>query len=81
VFDNIKEAFTTALRLGYWDPESLMILETDASDCALAAILSTQSNSEIHPIAFHSRAFSVAEINYDVHNKELLAIVESFKKW
>ena len=58
-----------------------MILETDASDCALAAILSTQSNSEIHPIAFYSRAFSTAEINYDMHNKELLAIVKSFKKW
>ena len=58
-----------------------MILETDASDHALAAILSTQSNGEIRPIAFHSRAFSAAEINYDVHDKELLAIVESFKKW
>jgi len=58
-----------------------MILETDASDHALAAILSTQSNGEIHPIAFHSRAFSAAKINYDVHDKELLAIVESFKKW
>jgi len=58
-----------------------MILETDASDCALVAILSTWSNGEIRPIAFHSRAFSTAEINYDVHDKELLAIIESFKKW
>jgi len=80
-FDNIKEAFTTAPILGHWDPESPMILETDASDHTLAAILSTQSNGEICPIAFHSRAFSAAEINYDVHDKELLAIVEFFKKW
>jgi len=58
-----------------------MILETDASNRALAAILSTQSNSEICPIAFYLRAFSAAEINYNVHDKELLAIVESFKKW
>jgi len=79
-FDNIKEAFTTAPILGHWDPESPMILETDASDRALAAILSTWSNGEIHPIAFHSRAFSTVEINYDVHDKELLAIIESFKK-
>jgi len=28
-----------------------------------------------------SRAFSTVELNYDVHDKELLAIVESFKKW
>jgi len=58
-----------------------MILETNTFDHALAAILSIQSNGEIRPIAFHSRAFSAAEINYDVHDKELLAIVESFKKW
>jgi len=58
-----------------------MILETDTSDYALAAILSTWSNGEVCPIAFHSRAFSAIEINYDVHNKELLAIVEVFKKW
>jgi len=58
-----------------------MILETDASDHALVTILFTQSNGEICPIAFHSRAFSAADINYNVYNKELLAIVESFKKW
>ena len=81
VFDNLKEAFTTAPILGHWDPKSPMILEIDASDHALVATLSTQSNGEVHPITFHSRAFSAAEINYDVHNKKLLAIVEVFKKW
>ena len=79
-FDNIKKAFTTVPILGHWDPESLIILKTNASDRALVAILSTWSNGEICPIAFHLRAFSTAEINYDVHDKELLAIVESFKK-
>jgi len=58
-----------------------MILETDASDCALAAIFSTQSNGKVCSIAFHLRAFSTAEINYDIHNKELLAIIKAFKKW
>jgi len=57
-----------------------MILETDISDCALAAILSIWITKEVHPIAFHLRTFSSAEINYDVHNKELLAIVKAFKK-
>jgi len=40
-FDDLKRVFTTAPILGHWDPESLIILETDASDRALAAILST----------------------------------------
>jgi len=55
-------------------------VETDASDYALAAILSTQVGTEVHPIAFHSRTFSAAELNYDMHNKELLAIYEAFQK-
>jgi len=80
-FDDLKRAFTTAPILGHWDPESPIILETDASDRALAAILSTRTDGEIYPIAFMSRAFSTAELNYDMHDKELLAIIESFKKW
>jgi len=38
-------------------------------------------DSEIHPVAFHSRTFSAPELNYDVHDKELLAIFEAFKIW
>jgi len=57
-------------------------VETNASDYALAAILSIMTkNNEIHPVAFHSRTFSTLELNYNVHNKELLAIFEVFKIW
>jgi len=50
-------------------------VETDASDYALAAILSIMTkDNEIHPVAFHSRTFSALELNYNVHDKELLAI-------
>src|SRR5882724_4935165 len=46
------------------------------------AVLSiTTSNGELHPIAFQSRTFSAPELNYDVHDKELLAIFEAFKRW
>ena len=38
-------------------------------------------DNEIYPIAFHSQTFSALELNYDVHNKELLAIFEAFKIW
>ena len=58
-----------------------MIVETDASDHALVAILSTQVNGDIHPVVFHSRTFNATESNYDIHDKELLAIFEAFKRW
>ena len=35
----------------------------------------------IHPIAFHSRTLHVAKLNYDTHDKELLAIFEAFTVW
>ena len=65
----------------HWILGKPLVVETDTSDYALAAILSTQDDSgEIHPIAFHSRCFT-SEINYDTHNKELLAIFAAFKAW
>jgi len=57
-------------------------MKTDASDYTLAAILSIMTkDNEIHPIAFHSRMFSAPELNYNVHDKELLAIFKAFKIW
>ena len=82
MFDQLKEEFTCAPVLTKWVPDSEMIIETDASDYALAAIISSRTpDGEIHPIAFHSRSFNSAELNYDTHDKELLTIFEAFKHW
>ena len=82
-FMSLKQAFTTALILAHWIPGTLLIVETDALDYALAAILSTISptDGKIHLIAFHSRTFTPPKLNYNVHNKELLAIFEAFNIW
>ena len=58
------------------------MVETDASDYTLAAILSSRTpDGNYHPVAFHSRTFKDAETNYDVHDKELTAIYDAFKHW
>ena len=68
--------------LTHWVPDRPIIVETNASDYALGAILSIQTDSgEIHPVAFHSHMFSALELNYDTHDKELLAIFEAFGIW
>jgi RNase H-like domain found in reverse transcriptase len=41
----------------------------------------TLSNGEIHPVVFHSCTLTAPKLNYDTHDKELLAIFEAFKKW
>ena len=57
-------------------------METDASDFALGAVLSQMSiDGKLHPVVFYSRKFFAAEINYEIHDKELLAIVDSFQEW
>jgi len=59
-----------------------MTVETDASDYAIAGILSiTTPDLEICPIAFHSRSLHNAERNYDTHNKELLVVFDCYKAW
>ena len=81
-FQALKSTFISTPVLTHWVPDKPIIVETDASDYALGAILSIQTDSgEIHPMAFHSCTFSAPELNYDTHNKELLAIFEAFCVW
>jgi hypothetical protein len=81
-FEKLKHCFMTAPILTHFDPNRECIVETDASDFALGGTLSqTAEDTKLHPNAFHSRKFSPAEINYEIHDKELLAIVDCFKTW
>jgi len=56
-------------------------IEADASDLALGACASQLRDGEWHPIAYYSRKFTGPEERYDVHDKELMAIVDSLKHW
>jgi len=74
-FNSLKKAFISTPILTHWIPNAQLIVETDASDYALAAILSiVNEDNEVHPVAFHSCTFTAAELNYDTHDKELLAV-------
>ena len=81
-FNSLKKAFTSTPILTHWIPNAQLIVETDALDYALTAILSiVNKDNEVHPVAFHSCTFTAAELNYDTHDKELLTIFEAFKIW
>ena len=68
--------------LTHWILNAQLIVETNVSDYALAAILSiVNEDNEVHPVVFHSRIFTTVELNYNTHNKELLAIFKAFKIW
>ena len=58
------------------------MLKIDASDEAIEACISQSDDKRcLQPVAFYSRKFSSAEISYEIHDKELLAIVNAFKQW
>ena len=81
-FNRLKEAFTTAPILTHNQPGAPITVETDASDYAIAGILSiTCSDGKIQPVAFYSHTLTAPKLNYDTHDKELLAIFEAFKTW
>jgi hypothetical protein len=81
-FDELKRRFSEELVLKMFDPREKIILETDASDRAIGALLSQpDENGKLHPVAFYSRKSSAPELNYEIHGKELLAIVEAFREW
>ncbi|KAH9274016.1 hypothetical protein BASA83_003653 [Batrachochytrium salamandrivorans] len=52
------------------------------SDYAISGVLSQYDDSNtLRPIAFYARQMNSAEQNYEIYDKELLAVVESFKHW
>ena len=57
-------------------------METNALDYALIAILSiVNKDNEVHLVAFYFYTFTTVKLNYNMHDKELLAIFEAFKIW
>ena len=81
-FEELKSTFTSAPVLARFDPDRDVIVETDASDYVSAGVLSQYDDEGIlHPIAYFSKKHSPAECNYEIYDKELMAIVRAFEEW
>jgi hypothetical protein len=81
-FERLKSDFTSAPILRHFDPDREILVETDASDYVSAGILSQRDdNGILHPVAFFSKKHSPAECNYEIYDKELMAIVRCFEEW
>lgn len=82
-FQTLKEAFTTAPLLQHPNPEKRFIVEVDASTTGVGTILSQHSENatKTMPCAFFSKKLSPAERNYDISNRELLAVKLVLERW
>ncbi|XP_059204107.1 uncharacterized protein LOC131983404 [Centropristis striata] len=79
----LRRRFTTAPILTLPDPQRQFVVEVHASNEGVGAVLSQRSerDSKMHPCAFLSRWLSRAERNYDVGNRELLAVKLALEEW
>jgi hypothetical protein len=81
-FNELKTAVTSAPVLRHFDRDRPAILETDSSDYINGGVLSQKDDSGVlHPVAFYSKNLLPAECNYEIYDKELLAIIQAFEQW
>jgi hypothetical protein len=72
---------TTAPVLALPDPNLPFTVTTDALDKAIIAVLTQDQGCGDQPLAFLLRKLNLAELNYPIHKKELLAIIHALKTW
>ena len=81
-FDDLKKAFVSAPILRIPDDVNPFRLSTDASDFAIGSVLSQLDPNDglYHPVAFHSKSLNVHERNYEIYDKEMLAIIRGLEE-
>lgn len=81
-FQTLQQKLINAPLLAHYDPNCRSQIQTDASDGVIAAVFSQLGKDNLfHPVAFFSKTMQAAELNYEIHDKELLAIIRSLQQW
>ena len=81
-FKELKEQFTKEPVLAAPDIDKKMRMEVDASDYATGGVLSIECEDGLwRPVAFLSKSLNKIERNYEIHNKEMLAIIRGLEVW
>ena len=81
-FKELKEKFTKELVLAVLDLDKKMRIEVDALDYAIGGILFMEcKDGRWRPVAFLLKSLNVTEKNYEIHNKEMLAVIRGLENW
>ena len=82
VFEELKRRFTTKLVLVTPDLDKEMRVEVDASDFVTGEVLSMKCEDERwRPVAYIFKLLNEAERNYEIYDKEMLAIIRCLEAW
>ena len=81
-FDELKGVFTTKPVLAAPDLDKEFRIEADASNYTTGGVLSMKCSDNLwRPVAFISKSLSDTKRNYEIHNKEMLAVIRYLKVW
>ena len=80
-FEQLKRYLCSAPILRPFDENLKTFVMTDASDFAVGAVLEQEHPDGRHPVEYVSKSLNTAQRKYEVHNKELFAIVLSLEHW
>ncbi|GJF00540.1 hypothetical protein PsYK624_168330 [Phanerochaete sordida] len=80
-FEGLKTSITSAPILAIPNDEDPFEVECDASDFAVGGALSQKQDGKWQPVAFLSKAMNETERNYEIYDKELLAVIMSLEEW
>jgi len=82
-FEAIRTRVISAPILVFPDETRPFRVEADSSDFATGAVLSQQSpvDDKWHPVAYYSKSLSAVERNYEIHDKEMLAVIRALEDW
>jgi len=64
------------------DIDKEMRVEANASDYATGGVLSTKcEDGKWRPVVFISKSLNAMECNYEIHDKEMLAVIRCLEAW
>ena len=81
-FERAKELVLSAEIRAHYSPHLPTRTETDASDGVIAGVLTQlQKDNKWKPVAYFSKTMSPEETRYEIHDKEMLAVVRALQEW
>ena len=81
-FNLLKKRLSSAPVLAHFNRSLPTRVETDVSDyCAGEILTQLGADGQWHPVAYFSKNLAPAECNYQIYDKELLAIIKGLETW
>lgn len=84
IVSKLKAKLTSAPLIILPNPANVFVVDTDASAAYMGAVLhpvDPNSNQRLGGVAYESKKFDKAELNYPVREKEFCAIIYALQKW